>query len=80
MNLDEEKIDDAALAILSLTLHNERRVWKGLDWQITDRLHEKGLIEAPTGKAKSLILTHEGAARAQKNLAKLFGAPNRDST
>jgi len=31
MNLDEEKIDDAALAILSLTLHNERRVWKGID-------------------------------------------------
>ena len=41
MTLDEDKIDNAALALLSLTLHNGRRVWKGLDWEITDRLHQK---------------------------------------
>ena len=29
MDLDTDKLDDAALAILSLTLHDVRRVWKG---------------------------------------------------
>ena len=37
MTLDTDKIDDAALAILSLTLHDGDRVWKAIDWQITDR-------------------------------------------
>lgn len=51
--LDTDKLDDAALAILSLTLHDGNRVWKGIDWSITDRLHAKGLIHDPIGKAKS---------------------------
>jgi len=29
LNLDTDKLDDAALAILSLTLHDSNRVWKG---------------------------------------------------
>jgi hypothetical protein len=73
MELDTDKLDDAALAILSLTLHDGRRVWKGLDWAITDRLHEKGLIEDPVGKSKSLVLTEDGVKRAERALAKLFG-------
>ena len=28
-DLDTDKLDDAALAILSLTLHDGNRVWKG---------------------------------------------------
>lgn len=36
LELDTDKLDDAALAILSLTLHEGNRVWKGLDWAITD--------------------------------------------
>jgi len=46
MEIDEDKIDDAVLALLWLTLHNERCAWKGLrlfDW-VADRLHKKGLI------------------------------------
>lgn len=73
MDLDTDKLDDAALAILSLTLHDGRRVWKGLDWAITDRLHEKGLIEDPVGKSKSLVLTEDGVARAERALASFFG-------
>jgi len=72
MELDTDKLDDAALAILSLTLHDDRRVWKGLDWAITDRLHEKGLIENPIGKAKSLVLTEHGVVRAELILEKFF--------
>jgi hypothetical protein len=29
MEIDEDKIDDAVLALLWLTLHNERCAWKG---------------------------------------------------
>ena len=39
--LDWNRIEDAALALLYLTLHDGNRVWKQIDWDITDRLHEK---------------------------------------
>ncbi|MBU3030621.1 DUF6429 family protein [Paracoccus marinaquae] len=71
-DLDTDKLDDAALAILSLTLHDGNRVWKGIDWSITDRLHAKGLIYDPIGKAKSLALTEDGLARAEAALVELF--------
>ncbi|MDJ0631543.1 MAG: DUF6429 family protein [Rhodobacter sp.] len=73
MELDTDKLDAAALAILSLTLHDGRRVWKGVDWAITDRLYEKGLIENPTSQTKSLVLTDEGLAEAKTVLARMFG-------
>ena len=73
MTLDTDKIDDAALAILSLTLHDGDQVWKGVDWDITNRLFEKGLIYDPKTKAKSLSLTPEGIAHARAVLAREFG-------
>ena len=72
MTLDTDKIDNAALAILSLTLHDGDRVWKGIDWHITNRLFEKGLIHDPKNKAKSLSLTPEGVAQAREILAREF--------
>ena len=75
MTLDTDKIDDAALAILSLTLHDGDRVWKGIDWNITDRLFEKGLIYDPKNKTKSLSLTPEGIAHARAILAREFSKP-----
>ena len=53
MKIDEDKIDDAVLALLWLTLHNERCTWKGFDWATTDRLHKKGPIGDPVNKSKS---------------------------
>ena len=41
--------------------------------EITDRLHEKGLIHDPMGKAKSVTLTAEGLAHAEKTRDDLFG-------
>ena len=73
MELDNDKLDAAALAILSLTLHYGRRVWKSVDWAITDRLYEKGLIENPASRAKSLVLTDEGIAEAEALLVDMFG-------
>jgi hypothetical protein len=64
MALDTDKIDDAALAILSLTLHYGDQVWKWVDWAFTDWLHDKRLIEDPRRKAKSLTLTPGGIERA----------------
>jgi Domain of unknown function (DUF6429) len=73
MELDDDKIDDAALALLQLTLHDERRAWKGFDWRVLERLHRKGLIADPVGKAKSVVLTDQGLQRSGELLAALFG-------
>ncbi|GLO72560.1 hypothetical protein MACH17_40770 [Phaeobacter inhibens] len=58
--LDEDKIDDTILALLRLGLHAEHRAWKSFDWDSMERLHEKGFISDPVGKAKSVWLTEEG--------------------
>ena len=75
MDIDEDKIDDAVLALLWLTLHNERCAWKGFDWAATDRLHRKGLIGDPVNKSKSLVLTDEGLERSEALFRKLFTRP-----
>jgi len=76
MDFDEERIDKTALAILFLGHHEgstgEDRTWKGLDWSITDRLHEKGYISDPKSKAKSVRFTEEGLEEARKQAEKLF--------
>ncbi len=72
MSIDEEKIDEAALAMLYLTLHDHCRAWKQLDWDITNRLHQKGMIESPTGKSKSVVFTPEGLAKSEELFKKLF--------
>ena len=73
MDIDTDKLDAAALAILSLTLHDGARVWKGIDWDITDRLFQKDLIENPTNKAKSLVLTEQGLELAKRAMEDQFG-------
>ena len=64
MPFDTDKIDDAVLALLALTLHDGYRAWKGFDWDALDRLHAKGLIDNPVNKTKSVAFTEEGLARA----------------
>ncbi|WP_237212779.1 DUF6429 family protein [Ruegeria lacuscaerulensis] len=73
MDIDEDKVDEAVLALLWLTLHDECRAWKGFDWDALDRLHQKGLILDPVGKAKSVVLTDEGLRRSEALFAELFG-------
>ena len=72
MQIDEDKIDDAVLALLQLTLHDGRRAWKGMDWDVLGRLHEKGLIDDPVGKVKSVVLTDEGLERSEALFKELF--------
>ena len=77
MYIDEDKIDDAVLALLWLTLHDGYRAWKGFDWATTDRLFKKGLIGDPVNKSKSLILTDEGLERSKALFVELFTRPPR---
>jgi hypothetical protein len=72
MALDTDKIDDAALALLYLTLHDGVRAWKGMDWDVLDRLHEKGMITDPVGKVKSVVFTEEGLERAKALFEAMF--------
>lgn len=79
MELDTQKIDDAVLALLSLSLHDGDRVWKGFDWDALHRLHEQGLISDPRTKAKSVVLTDEGLDRARRLLDELFGRTTKNA-
>ena len=72
MDIDTEKVDEAVLAILYLTLHDHVRAWKGIDWEAMARLHQKGLIEDPVGKQKSVVFTDEGLRKAAICFDKLF--------
>ncbi len=73
MKLDLDKIDRAVLALLSLGLHDHYRAWKGFDWDALARLHAKGYISDPVGKAKSVVFTEEGLAESERLLQELFG-------
>ncbi len=73
MGIDTEKIDEAVLALLLLGRHDGHRVWKSFDWDTLGRLHGKGMISDPVGKAKSDVLTEEGAIAAEAAFAQLFG-------
>jgi Domain of unknown function (DUF6429) len=72
MPLNTDKIDDAALALLYLTLHDGHRAWKGFDWDVLDRLHDKGMIGDPVGKVKSVVFTDEGLQRAKTLFEEMF--------
>ena len=63
MDYNTEKADEMALALLHLTSfedHGVVRAWKGLNWDIMTRLHEKGLISDPKSKSKSIRLSEKG--------------------
>ena len=73
MELNNERIDQAVLALLSLGLHDGMRVWKAFDWDVMSRLHEKGFISDPVGKAKSVVFSEQGQKESQRLLGNLFG-------
>lgn len=81
MEYDKDKVDEMVLALLSLTMFREGsgfRAWKGHDWDALDRLHEKGYISDPRSKAKSVVVTEQGAQRSHELFERHFGsAPQR---
>ena len=74
-NLNQEKLAEVALAMLSLSSFSEKigvRAWKGMDWDVMNMLFEKGWISDPIGKQKSVWLTEEGVKLAEQFLEKHF--------
>jgi hypothetical protein len=79
MKANLDKINDAVLALLYLTRFREgggdfavTRAWKGHDWDALGRLHAKGLISDPVGKAKSVAFSEQGERRSEELFRRLF--------
>jgi hypothetical protein len=77
MNYDTDKIDEYTLALLYLVVSDRQegfgaRAWKGFDWDTMNRLHEKGYISNPMGKAKSIGMTEEGFLKAKELFERHF--------
>jgi DNA-binding PadR family transcriptional regulator len=78
MDYDESKVDEMVLALLLLTMHEDRygtRAWKSHDWAVMDRLYEQGYISDPKNTAKSVAMTEKGAKRARELFEKHFAKP-----
>ena len=76
MDYNKDKVDEMTLALLYLVtwkVDSLVRAWKGFDWDTMNRLHEKGYISNPVGKAKSVALTEEGAQLSEELFKKHFG-------
>ncbi len=71
-DIDHDRIDEAVLALLFLGRHDEFRTWKSFDWATMERLHAKGFISNPIGKAKSVVFSEEGLQRSEALFRKLF--------
>ncbi len=72
MDYDAAKLDEIVLALLYLNVSTTARAWKGFDWDSLDRLHSQGFISTPKSKAKSVVLSEEGARRAEELFRRYF--------
>jgi len=81
MEYDKDKVGEVVLALLYLTMFDEDQygagAWKSHDWDAMDRLHQKGYISDPESKAKSVVMTEEGAKRARELFERHFGSEGR---
>lgn len=85
MNCDEDKIDEYTLALLYLVTHERHeglgaRAWKGFDWDTLNRLHEKGCISNPIGKARSVGMSEEGFLKAKELFERHFACEAKTSS
>jgi Domain of unknown function (DUF6429) len=78
MNINTDAIDEVTLALLSLTLHDHYRAWKGFDWDVLNRLYEKGFICDPVNKTKSVVFTEEGLRESARLFKQHFVLPDQD--
>ena len=75
MDYDLEKVDEFALALLYFSSFKEgfaTRAWKGMDWDILNRLTEKGFIGDAKNKNKSIVFTDEGVEKGKVLIEKFF--------
>lgn len=73
MDYDHDRVDEVVLALMYLNMRRSGRAWKSFDWDALNRLHERGMIGNPVSKAKSVALTEEGVAEAERLFDKYFG-------
>lgn len=76
MEYDMDKVDEMILALLYLTSSRDQygtRAWKGLNWEVLDRLHEKGYIGDPREKSPTVLLSEAGAKLSRELFIKYFG-------
>ncbi len=76
MNINTNAIDEDALALFYLTLHDRYRAWKGFDWNVLNRLYERGFIEDPVNKTKSVIFTEDGLRESERLFNQHFVMPD----
>ncbi len=72
--LDHDRIVECALAILGLSLHEDDRVWKNIDWGLLDEMHTRGWIADPVNKNKSVCLTDAGLKNLESFQQKYFAS------
>lgn len=76
MEYDKDKVDEMVLALLYLSMFTDdygTRAWKSFDWDTMNRLYTKGFIGNPKSKTKSVIVTEEGAKKAEEFFWRIFG-------
>ena len=82
--MNNNRIDDAALALLYLGRHEvsrmsgEVRTWKSFDWTVMERLYAKGLISNPMNKNKAVAFTDEGLKESERLFQELFTSSDAD--
>lgn len=82
-----DKVDEAALALMHLTTFTERdgaaRTWKGFDWDILNRMFERGWISDPQTKARSVVVFADAVRLSRELFEQQFGTidpPTPDAT
>jgi hypothetical protein len=74
--IDWEKVDEVTLALMQLTTfedHGVIRSWTGYDWDVLNRLHDRGWISDPVSKAKSVVLSEDARRHSEQLFLKHFG-------
>ena len=69
MEIDWEKVEEMTMALMHFTTFEDdgvHRSWKGHDWEVMNRLHEKGWISNPATKAKSVVFSEDGRELSKK--------------
>jgi hypothetical protein len=73
MDYNKDKVDEIALLFLtSFEEYGAMKAWKGMAWDVSDRLYEKGFIYDPKNKNKSVVFTEEGYKLCQELSEKHF--------
>ena len=75
MKYNESRVDEMVLALMHLTTFKETsgyRTWKSHDWEVLDRLHQKGFIGNPKSKVRSVDLSGEGRQKSEDLFKKYF--------